>query len=763
MFNNIKHRMWKKCLTPVMNKLGKNNLLLEQTRFGVYEISVSSHSNYLEPVQLDIVNIITSLFTCKVWPYRTPIRVNVINSKAAEFFPWLKFIKKINVDELEYHTSTLSKDDHELLLQLAEVSKAIQIVVDANYKRMDIIPLAREIFQRKCAEIEFEEDLWRQRSFISVDDIERLLKFVNGLNKKVKFRASVDASPGIFNIGMYRIEIGQVSKAMMVRANAILYTVANPFRVQKEGESSCKISFGVRNKLKNIMWKNCFTFLTKKLGKDNVIFEQTRLLETALISVIVTAEQIDHLIGYIKPLLDNLTIFTFELEAVPLKIINIITNFFKDKIGPSIIPIRVNVTNSKASEFFPWLELIKKVNVNRLEYRTSSISKDDCALLIQLAGVAKLIRIIVDVSYNRIDIVPLIREMFRRKCVQIIFEEDFGLPIHTTFLSIEDVDRLIKYFHNLTKKVRFYAFADASPIVSQIGMYRVVLSCTVLSKRMTVDILAFPRTATETLGSYLSLKSIVRLRENEDSVKLSFGISNRKKYKMWTNFVDFVTQTLDIQNASLQQEATMFQPSSMFMTVNAERLRTFTRAMRPLLEASMIVQLALETVPKAIAKIISDVFKNKKVLTIFVNVKNSNAVEFSPWLPLITRFNPLTINYTTSTLTKSADFKLLLRFASISRTIRIYKSVDVVPLIREILLRRCANIDLRVESIRDMSSISFLSTRDIERLLQSFNSVSKKIRFLAFTDAQPMNIQIGTFKVCVTDEPNAKHITIESI
>lgn len=65
----------------------------------------------------------------------------------------------------------------------------------------------------------------------------------------------------------------------------------------------------------------------------------------------------------------------------------------------------------------------------------------------------------------------------------------------------------------------------------------------------------------------------------------------------------------------------------MFMTVNAERLRTFTRAMRPLLEASMIVQLALETVPKAIAKIISDVFKNKKVLTIFVNVKNSNAVE----------------------------------------------------------------------------------------------------------------------------------------
>lgn len=121
MFNNIKHRMWKKCLTPVMNKLGKNNLLLEQTRFGVYVnqdcfqfsctiffrrsrwlllrhklmiylgtlnhymiIYKSSHSNYLEPVQLDIVNIITSLFTCKVWPYRTPIRVNVINSKAAE-------------------------------------------------------------------------------------------------------------------------------------------------------------------------------------------------------------------------------------------------------------------------------------------------------------------------------------------------------------------------------------------------------------------------------------------------------------------------------------------------------------------------------------------------------------------------------------------------------------------------------------------------------------------------------------------------------
>lgn len=29
------------------------------------------------------------------------------------------------------------------------------------------------------------------------------------------------------------------------------------------------------------MWKNCFTFLTKKLGKDNVIFEQTRLLEVS--------------------------------------------------------------------------------------------------------------------------------------------------------------------------------------------------------------------------------------------------------------------------------------------------------------------------------------------------------------------------------------------------------------------------------------------------------------------------------------------------
>lgn len=46
-----------------------------------------------------------------------------------------------------------------------------------------------------------------------------------------------------------------------------------------QGERSCKISFGVRNNLKYKMWKNCFTHLTEKLGKDNVIFEQTRLLE----------------------------------------------------------------------------------------------------------------------------------------------------------------------------------------------------------------------------------------------------------------------------------------------------------------------------------------------------------------------------------------------------------------------------------------------------------------------------------------------------
>ncbi|KAF8383354.1 hypothetical protein PRIPAC_72496 [Pristionchus pacificus] len=290
----------------------------------------------------------------------------------------------------------------------------------------------------------------------------------------------------------------------------------------------------------------------------------------------------------------------------------------------------------------------------------------------------------------------------------------------------------------------------------------------------------FPREAAAKLGRFVSFatKSFVDIsihttlvrqftvqRESVSSdITLSFVIPVQDHYLLWENCLKSTIPRLSVNY--LFDKGGDDEPRMITVILAKQQLRMFLECANFFISKAYIGVLKIEAVPNEIVEIFSDNMKTKNIRQMHIDTSNIDS-DFSPWLHFINKFNTDAFHYITQIL-KKEDIEFLQQIKS--QVIRIlvhkyaYKSVDIVSYVQEILREIPNGVVLCENNGRDWtSSISFISREDIEKLLQSFHRSGKKLSLLTYTNAEPMELQIGMYKVTVEDDPIPRYISIKYI